>query len=173
MNSLRISSLLLLIAMFAGCGGGNSYLPHLGESESPKDRRLLVTFVDRTINRNQLGNSQDPYHIHSAYNNSGWSERIAKLLAIRYSLQLVAQWPVSELGVSCVVYEVPEALPIIDTIATLQKDSDVTSVQPMQRFEVLAIPTTDSPTVNNNPYLLLQKAFSTRNILDWQSFPAY
>lgn len=155
----------LLLYVCAGCASRADY-SQLGDPTTFEERRLLVTFIDRTINRNLPGNVQDQYHVHGAYNNSGWSERIGKQLAERYHLQLVAQWPVTELGVSCVVYEVPEPLPLTEAIATLQQDGDVGSVQVMHSFQVLADPPTDK-TLYSDPYLPLQTAFNTLNIAEW------
>ena len=159
MKRLCISSLLLLTALLGACGG-KAQVANLGDNNSPTERRVLVTFVDQTINRNLPGNAQDAYQVSGAYSNSGWSGRTAQRLAENYHLQFVAQWPVSELGISCVVYQVPNSLPLDSTMDSLKQDQAVTSVQPMQRFDVLAAP--PMAKANNDPYLPLQKSYN-----DW------
>lgn len=140
-------------------------LSRLGDSTTQEDRRLLVTFSDRTIERNLPGNALEGYRIRGQYNNSGWSERVAHDLADRHHLQFVAQWPVTELGVSCVVYEVPAQLPLQQIMADLQKDQDVASVQPMHSFQVLGSPTPPAKAYSD-PYLHLQSGFKSLGIAD-------
>ena len=162
-NRLFIAFCLFVIS--AGCTTRTDY-SRLGNAATAQERRLLVTFTDQTINRSLAGNVLDEYHARGPYTNSGWSERVAQQLAERYRLQLVAQWPVTELGVSCVVYEVPESLPVSDTIRTLRQDRDVVSVQAMQTFQVLADSSADKPAYTD-PYLPLQTAFNVLNIAEW------
>lgn len=165
MKYTYLATLFLLITLNLGCANKTDY-SRLGDSQSTQERRLLVTFVDRTINRDLPGNSQDQYRVHGTYSNSGWSERIAQQLAERHHIQLIAQWPVTELGVNCVVYQVPEPLVVLQVVSELQNDHDVGSVQAMQSFQVLA----EKPalqTAYTDPYLPLQTAFNALSIADW------
>jgi subtilisin family serine protease len=165
MNSIRLVTLLALIVLCMGCANQTDY-SRLGDSGAAQEHRLLVTFVDRSINRDLPGNSQDAYLVRGSYGNSSWSERIAQKLAERYRLQLIAQWPVTELGVNCVVYEVPESLVVNQVIETLRKDNDVGSVQLMQSFRVLA-EQADKQAIYSDPYLPLQSAFNLLSIGEW------
>ncbi len=165
MKAIRLATLLVLIALGMGCANQTDY-SRLGDSGAAQEHRLLVTFVDRSINRDLPGNSQDAYRVHGSYGNSSWSEHIAQKLAERYRLQLIAQWPVTELGVNCVVYEVPESLVVNRVIETLRKDKDVGSVQLMQSFRVLA-EQVDKQTIYSDPYLPLQSAFNSLSIGEW------
>lgn len=165
MKTVSISGLFILATILVACGG-KAQVANLGDNNSPTERRVLVTFVDRSINRTLTANAQDAYQISGSYSNSSWSGRLAQRLAQHYRLQFVAQWPVSELGVSCVVYQIPDNLPLDDTMALLKSDKDVTSVQPMQRFDVLAAPALDS-NAYSDPYLRLQKSFNAWSIADW------
>ena len=164
MKILRISLLSGLLVLLQACGTALDF-SHLGDSKTAEDRRILVSFTDRTINRELSGNALDSYRVRGQYNNSGWSERAARELAGRYHLQLIAQWPVSELGVSCVVYEVPELLPLQHVIAELQKDRNVSIVQQMHSFQVLG---NDQPLTKSysDPYVNLQAGFQTLRIAD-------
>lgn len=164
MNWLRLSLLALSIGLVSGCAGQTDY-SRLGDNSGGEERRLLVAFVDKTINRELPGNAQDSYRIRGPYGNSGWSERVAKQLAERYQLQFIAQWPVTELGVSCVVYEVPASISLQQVMTALQHDQDVSVVQPMQSFEVLG---DKQPTAHpySDPYLHLQTGFQTLGIAE-------
>jgi len=136
MKLLRLSLLAGLLTLLTAYTYTTGF-PLLGDSATAADRRLLVTFTDRTINRELPGNALDGYRVRSQYGNSGWSERIARELADRHHLQFIAQWPVSELGVSCVVYEVPGQLQLPQVMADLRKDRQVALVQQMHSFQVL------------------------------------
>jgi subtilisin len=162
MNWLYRGAVIVLAILFSGCvpKAGNF---QLGDNAGAEERRLLVTFADRTINRNLSGNSQDNYRLRGRYSNSGWSERLAHQLAERYHLEFVAQWPVTELGVSCVVFQVPEALPLEEVMAALQHDPDVSVVQLMHSFEVLGDELSVAPP-HNDPYLKLQAGFQSLGI---------
>ncbi len=165
MKIFLIRYLLLLLFIGLSACASTSELSRLGDSKSAEERRLLVTFVDRTISRDLSGNAQDSYRTRGQYGNSGWSNRMAVDLADRHHIQFIAQWPVTTLGVSCVVYEVPEALPLLQVISELQQDHDVSSVQLMQQFKVL----TDKPDeikTYSDPYLKLQSGFQSLGIAE-------
>lgn len=161
---MKLSLFACLLALLTACANKTAY-PYLGDSATVEDRRLLVTIADRTINRESSGNTLNGYRIRGQYNNSGWSERIAGELAERYDLQVITQWPVTALGVSCVVYEVPKQVRLPQVIADLQKDQQVSLVQQMQHFQVLTSqPSASSPY--SDPYLHLQSGFQSLGIND-------
>lgn len=168
MKLIRLTLLIALLVLINGCAG-NVDLSKLGNSKTQEERRLLVTFADRTINRVLPGNALDSYQMRGQYGNSGWSEHIAHDLAERHHLQFVAQWPVTALGVSCVVYEVPETLPLARIISELQQDKAVSSVQQMQSFQVLGKQTNHTQNYSD-PYLHLQAGFNSLRIADLHRF---
>jgi subtilisin len=166
MKLLRSSLYACLLALLTACANTTGY-PRLGDSATADDRRLLVTFVDRTINRKLPGNTLDDYRTRGQYSNSSWSERIAHELADRHHLQFIAQWPVTALGLSCVVYDVPEQLQLGQVMAALQKDRQVSLVQQMHRFQVLGNNQSYSKPYND-PYLRLQSGFQSLGIANLQ-----
>lgn len=136
----------------------------VGESPTPEERRVLVTFIDRTIGRQVPGNTLDSYHAISRYDNSSWSTRLAYSLASRHHLNYIAQWPVTELGVSCVVFEVPAEIPVNQAIAALKTDAEVGSVQQMNSFRVLS--NNEKQPAYSDPYFNLQKGFQNLGIAE-------
>jgi subtilisin family serine protease len=167
MKLFRFNLLALLLALLSACANIVDY-SRLGDSLTAEDRRLLVTFDDRTINRNLPGNALDGYRLRGQYSNSGWSEGIAHELADRHHLLFVAHWPVSVLGVSCVVYEVPQTLSLQQVMADLQKDRKVSSVQQMQSFQVLGNEHSAAKQYSD-PYLHLQSGFKSMGIAELHS----
>ncbi|HUI59163.1 MAG TPA: S8 family serine peptidase [Steroidobacteraceae bacterium] len=61
----------------------------------------------------------------------------ARRVASVYSLRQVASWPIKELAVHCVVYEILDSRPLADVLAALTKDPGVTLAQPLQEFRTL------------------------------------
>lgn len=163
MKRILQASLLSLTSLITACTGQPLVASDLGDNPAPMERRIVVTFVDRSINRNLPANAQDLYQMAGSYNNSAWSDRVARRLATNHRIRFVAQWPVTELGVSCVVFEIPNELPIDATVAALQNDKEVASVQTMRRFDVLNAPSSEN-TSYSDPYLPLQKAFNSWNV---------
>ncbi|MGR8931784.1 MAG: S8 family peptidase, partial [Gammaproteobacteria bacterium] len=164
MRSLSFYLLLGCWLVMTACAT-NADLPSLGDSETGEDRRLVVAFVDKTISRTSPGNVLDTYRARGRYGNSGWSERLAKKLADRYELRIVAQWPVTALGVSCVVYDVPAHFSLDRVISTLQTDKQVALVQRMQTFDVQGMEEA-FPESGGDPYLSLQTGFKAYKILE-------
>lgn len=162
MKTLRFSLLMGLLTLLTACANVIES-SRLGDSATTEDRRLVVTFVDRTIDRKVPGNALDAYRSRGKYGNSGWSERVALELADRHHLELIAQWPVTTLGVSCVVYEVPEGFKFQQVMTDLQQDREVALVQQMRTFEVQA----DLPSASlshGDPYLSLQAGYNSLGV---------
>ena len=95
MNALRRLPILFALVLFAACtgrmavqSGSSKYLAW--EASSRAERRILVTFVDRSIDRASLGRAANQYRPRGEYQNSAWSRRIAKRLAEEYRLYQVA-----------------------------------------------------------------------------------
>jgi len=113
------------------------------------EHTLLVTFQDRGINRVTVGSRSSQYTPRGTYVRSTWANRIATRIATDYKLEIVAQWPVTELGVHCVVYYVPAGQSIEDRENALSHDQRVELVQRMGVFKTLG-------TVDGDPYYSLQ-----------------
>jgi len=168
MMSLTRLWLISLSLLFSACASSPE-IPILGDHAPGEERRILVTFVDRTINRHITGNALETYQTSGRYNNSSWSERTARTLAKRHHLQFVAQWPVTELGVSCVVYQVPIEQSLDNTLLTLQNDQDVSLAQRMHSFQVLS-DEQEANSKHSDPYVSLQTGFNSLGIAELHRF---
>lgn len=158
-----LALLCWLAISLAGCANRVEF-PHLAEHGSGAERRILVTFVDRSIGRELSANPMDLYQSRGGYSNSDWSARRAEALASRYRLSLIAQWPVTALGVACIVYEVPGDQSLERVLAALARDGQVESAQPMGTFRVLGQPSSDSGSDVSDPYLRLQTGYRNMKI---------
>jgi subtilisin family serine protease len=61
----------------------------------------------------------------------------ARKVAAIYSLHEVASWPIKELGVHCVVYEILDARSVSEVLSALAKEPRITLAQPLQEFHTL------------------------------------
>jgi Subtilase family len=157
MNALKLLPILWAVMLLTACTGqlvARLSSPYSApEGSSRAERRILVTFVDRSINRVPFGNPANPYRQRGDYRSSTWSRWTATRFAEDYKLQQVAQWPITTLGVHCVVYEIPLDQSIDRVLESLARDKRVDSVQRMHRFRVLS-----------DPYFRLQTALQSMQI---------
>jgi hypothetical protein len=125
-------------------------------STAEAERRILVTFTDRSIGRVALGDPGLSYRQRGGrYQTSTYSRELANALSRDYGLTMITDWPVTTVGVHCVVFEVDRSRSLQEVITALGKDTRVGGVQPMQRFRVL-----------NDPYSRFQPALESMQILD-------
>ncbi len=118
------------------------------------DRRILVTFNDRSIGRTALGEPALTYRRRgSGYATSAFSERVTAQIGTEYGLIRVSDWPVTALGMHCVVFEIGVGRNVAEVLAALTKDERVALVQTMRRFRVL-----------NDPYSRLQPALDSMQV---------
>ncbi|MEM1346106.1 MAG: S8 family serine peptidase [Pseudomonadota bacterium] len=64
---------------------------------------------------------------------------VAEALSRDYPVELVAEWPLASIDVHCLVFRLAAPAPTEPTLAALAADPRVRTVQPMQRFETLAV----------------------------------
>ncbi|MDD5580635.1 MAG: S8 family serine peptidase [Methylobacter sp.] len=113
------------------------------------DRLLLVAFSDNTINSIKGTASPTSYRQRGDYQSSTWSERVTSQLAEDYDLEKLAEWPMTEVGMHCVVYRLLDNALIASAIDRLSRDDRVELVQPMHVFKTRA-------QSHNDPYYKLQ-----------------
>src|SRR5690606_3756367 len=81
----------------------------------------------------------------------------SRSIATAYKLRPVTGWPIRLLGVQCLVYELAQGADRDATIARLQRDRRVESVQPLHSFQTLTGPKPD-------PYRALQRNLDLLNV---------
>lgn len=156
---VRLLSLGCLVVAMAACA---STIPKRVEpaneaNSSPSTRQILVTFPDERSQRIPIGDPVNPYRRRGDYQNSTWSGRVAGQLAEQYGLKQIAQWPITTLGVHCVVYEIPADQSVENVLRLLEQDERVESVQTMKRFRVMA-------EAYSDPYFKLQASLLSMHI---------
>jgi hypothetical protein len=109
---------------------------HSGQySQQDIERLLMVAFTDNMINTVKADASSISYRPRGdAYQGSSWSKRISNQLAEDYGLAMIAEWPMTEVGVHCVVYRIPHNITLSAAIDRLSKDRRVEIVQDMHVY---------------------------------------
>ena len=152
MKAHWLLSLIFLLAISAPSKSGdfNSDAAELSAVLNPAvaDHLLLIGFPDQSINRVQSASSTS-YRRRGGYQSSGWSQRITQQIAEEYHIQKLTEWPMSEVGLHCVVYQVPADASVAETMQRLSQDTRVSIVQNMHLFKTEA-------HQYNDPYFKLQ-----------------
>jgi subtilisin family serine protease len=121
---------------------------------NPGHQFVVVTFANDPYRPASRAGSTGRHYAGGSYGLAKGAHSNAQRVATAYSLRQIASWPIKELGVHCVVYEIPDSRPINEVLATLARDPRVTLAQPMQEFHTLTSET--APATYNDPLYGLQ-----------------
>jgi phage-related protein len=129
----------------------NPNAPELSSLLDPADadRILLIVFPDQSINRIQGTALSMSYRRRGAYQSSTWSRQITGQIAEDYHLEKLTEWPMTEIGMHCAVYQVPVNASVPDIMQRLSQDSRASIVQKMHLFKTRG-------HQYNDPYFKLQ-----------------
>jgi subtilisin family serine protease len=108
---------------------------------------VVVTFANDPYRPASRAGSTGRRYTGGTYGVAQRAHNNAQRIATAYSLKQVASWPIKELGVHCVVYEIPDARSVAQVLAALIKDPRITLAQPLQQFHTL----TSSPAQGVKP----------------------
>ena len=103
----------------------------------PNHHFVVVTFANNPYRPAARAGSTGRRYSSNTYGIAQNAHTNAQHVARAYSLKEIISWPIKELGVHCVVYEIPDARPLADVLAALAKDPRVTLAQPLQEFRTL------------------------------------
>jgi subtilisin family serine protease len=119
---------------------------------------VVVTFANDPYRSTSRAGTTGHRYAGGTYGVAQGAHNNAQRIASAYSLKQVASWPIKELGVHCVVYEIPDARSVAQVLETLTKDPRITLAQPLQEFHTLTStpPAEDSKPAYNDPLYGLQ-----------------
>jgi subtilisin family serine protease len=118
---------------------------------------VVVTFANDPYRPASRAGSTGRRYTGGTYGVAQGAHNNAQRIATAYSLKQVASWPIKELGVHCVVYEIPDARSVAKVLATLSKDPRITLAQPLQQFHTLTgSPAQGVKPAYNDPLYALQ-----------------
>lgn len=123
---------------------------------------VVVTFANDPYRPSTRAGSTGRRYSGGSYGVAQGAHSNASRVASAYSLRQVASWPIKQLGVHCVVYEIPDSRTVAEVLAVLTKDPRVTLAQPLQEFHTL---TSESPPgTYNDPLYGLQTNLASLGI---------
>ena len=116
--------------------------------------RIVVAFANEPRSAPGPAGSTGRRYGGDGYRVSQSAEQLARRVASDYALREVASWPIRELAMHCVVYEILGGRAAADVLAKLAQDPRVALAQPLHEFHTLTTP--DPPAAYNDPLYDLQ-----------------
>jgi subtilisin family serine protease len=144
-----------LTALLLAVGGSASAAAEPAASTFDSNHHfVVVTFSNEPYRPASRAGTTGRRYAGDSYSVAQSAHDQARRVATTYSLRQVASWPIKELAVHCVVYEIPDSRSIAEVLTVLAKDPRITLAQPLQQFRTL----TDSPAPGtyNDPLYGLQ-----------------
>lgn len=148
---LLVGMLLGMIAMPAKSGSSISVTPDLVKQLQTVegDHILMLGFSDQSLNNIPESASASFYRKRGTYQSSSWSARLTDQIAEDYQLKKLTEYSMSEVGLHCAVYKVPDNIAVADLLPKLTKDARLEIVQQMHYYHTKA-------HYYNDPYFKLQ-----------------
>lgn len=112
---------------------------------------VVVTFANDPYRPTSRAGTTGRRYAGGTYGVAQGAHNNAQRIANTYSLKQVASWPIKELGVHCVVYEIPDSRSVAEVLETLSKDPRIALAQPLQQFHTLTSPSLTSPAEGPKP----------------------
>src|SRR5438876_6322440 len=111
---------------------------------------VVVTFANDPFRPAARAGTTGRRYTGATYGVAQGAHNNAQRIANTYSLKQVDSWPIKQLGVHCVVYEIPDNRSVAEVLAALTKDPKITLAEPLQEFHTLTSPQT--PAYNDPLY---------------------
>lgn len=106
----------------------------------------------------RAGSSPRDYGSSLQYAIAPRTRSMARELAQQYKLKPVREWPITQLRVHCIVYQMNVGESQSDLLRRLRSDSRVESAQPLHSFDTLS-------STYNDPYAGLQRNLGTMGVM--------
>src|SRR3981189_1459848 len=132
-----LAALVLSALLLSGLAGAPATADTAASKLDTGHQFVVVTFANDPYRPAARAGSTGRRYAGSSYGLAQGARSNAQRVASTYSLRQVASWPIKELGVHCVVYEIPDARSIPEVLATLIRDPRITLAQPLQEFHTL------------------------------------
>jgi subtilisin family serine protease len=113
---------------------GNADIPVM-YNQGDQDKVVMLGFKDAGINRIR---SNVQYRNRGSYHSTAWSRRRASQLAEKYGLTELTAWPVTELGIHCIVYKLPDSMSMQQALQKMARDESLDLVQEMHFYHTRA-----------------------------------
>ena len=152
---------LLALASLLGIGAAcASQSP--AEAPNRTNRYIVVTLTNTPLQFPAQAGSTGRHYGGGSYGLAQVAHDEARRVAASYGLRQVASWPIKELAVHCVVYEIPDSRSVAEVLQAVAKDSRVTLAQPLQQFHTLTHQTESPAPAATSPSTPSVRLPSTR-----------
>jgi len=122
------------------------------------ERFVVITFQNsEAMPSPRAGSSPRDYGSPMQYAVAPRTRSMARELASQYKLKPVREWPITQLRIHCIVYEMGVGESQSDLLRRLRADSRVESAQPLHAFDTLS-------SSYNDPYAGLQRNLMTMGV---------
>jgi subtilisin family serine protease len=122
------------------------------------ERFVVITLHNtETISSPRAGSSPRDYGSAMQYAVAPRTRAMARDLAAQYNLKPVREWPITQLRVHCIVYQINVGESQSDLLRRLRNDARVESAQPLHSFDTLS-------SAYNDPYAGLQRNLTTMGV---------
>ncbi|HXY97900.1 MAG TPA: S8 family serine peptidase, partial [Steroidobacteraceae bacterium] len=126
--------------------------------------RIVVAFANEPRSAPGPAGSTGRRYAGDGYRVSQSAEQTARHVASEYALREVASWPIRELAMHCVVFEIVNGRPAADVLTALAHDPRVVLAQPLNEFHTLTAP--PAAPAYNDPLYDLQTNLPLLGIAD-------
>ena len=164
MRLLRLALGLLVLAFLGTAFLGTSWADEPAAAAAPPPQ-IVLTFANAPAGPPAPAGANGPRYGGSSYMLGQSAHALATSVAKQYGLKEVASWPIKQLAVHCVVYEVPAAQNLQELLTRLSHDTRVTLAEPLQGFHTLSGPPAAAAVAPyNDPLYDLQTNLSQLDI---------
>ena len=168
MNVRTILTIVLLSAVLTPLRGEESLVDPFDDvaalfGTADAERVILVGFKDQHIDRVEKAMPAYSYRRRGPYRASTWSKRVGAEIAEKYALQQLSEWPITELGIHCIVFRVPKTQSVDKVLEEMSHDKRLDLLQKMHDYRTMAA------TEYTDPYYKLQSAIHPMRISDIHS----
>jgi subtilisin family serine protease len=157
-----LAALVLSALVLSGLAGAPATADTAASKFDTGHQFVVVTFANDPYRPPARAGSTGRRYAGGSYGLAEGARSNAHRVAATYSLRQVASWPIKQLGVHCVVYEIPDSRSITEVLATLTRDPRITLAQPLQEFHTLTSET--APGTYNDPLYGLQTNLAALDI---------
>lgn len=131
--------------------------------QAPGQFLVVTVRNDTTSGGLRAAGTARGYDSLAAYSASSSARSLAHAIAHDYRLNETASWPITLLGVHCIVYELPSGADAGGVVLRLEHDRRVESVQPLATFATQS-------TAYNDPYAGLQRSLDQMGVAQAQQW---
>jgi subtilisin family serine protease len=122
--------------------------------------RIVVAFANPAHTAPAPAGTTGTHYGGDGYRVAQDAQREARRVGERYALHALSSWPIQELSMHCVVYEIRDGRSTEAVLAVLKSDRSVVLAQPLQEFRTLSEPA----AAYNDPLYDLQTNLGALNV---------